>query len=61
MRASCLNSATNNRLQALYFVRHGESQDNSAYIWSRRDTPLTDKGRAQALEAAKNKKTKTKA
>lgn len=40
-------------MRALYFVRHGESEDNSNYTWSRPDTPLTDKGRDQAREAAK--------
>lgn len=41
-------------MKALYFVRHGESQDNRDYVWSRPDTPLTKKGRSQAMETAKN-------
>jgi uncharacterized phosphatase len=41
-------------MKTLYFVRHGESEDNSNFIWSRPDTPLTETGRAQARETAKN-------
>lgn len=41
-------------MKALYFIRHGESEDNRDYVWSRPHTPLTDKGRQQALETAKN-------
>lgn len=40
-------------MQALYFVRHGESEDNSRTVWSRPWTPLTDKGRQQARDSAK--------
>jgi broad specificity phosphatase PhoE len=35
-------------MKSLYFVRHGESADNAAHLWSRRDSPLTELGREQA-------------
>lgn len=35
-------------MRQLFFVRHGESADNAANVWSHTDTPLTDLGRAQA-------------
>jgi broad specificity phosphatase PhoE len=36
-----------------FFVRHGESEANRARIFSgRRDSPLTDRGRAQAITVA---------
>lgn len=35
-------------MRQLFFVRHGESVDNAANVWSHTDTPLTDLGRAQA-------------
>jgi broad specificity phosphatase PhoE len=37
----------------LYFVRHGESEDNARRIWARFDAPLTELGRKQAREAAR--------
>ncbi len=39
-------------MRALYFVRHGQSEDNKAGIWSRPTSALTDKGRLEALAAA---------
>jgi len=39
-------------MRQLYFVRHGESTDNAANVWSHTDTPLTDLGRAQAAASA---------
>lgn len=40
----------------IYFVRHGESESNLKGIFAgqREDSPLTKKGRQQALETAKN-------
>jgi uncharacterized phosphatase len=38
-------------MQVLYFVRHGESQDNVNRVWSRDDTPLTGRGKKQARTA----------
>lgn len=43
-------------MQILYFVRHGESQDNVDRVWSRPDTPLTALGKKQALEAGRKLK-----
>jgi broad specificity phosphatase PhoE len=43
-------------MQTLYFLRHGESQDNADRIWSRKDTPLTEQGRAQAMLAGQSAK-----
>jgi probable phosphoglycerate mutase len=40
-------------MQVLYFVRHGESQDNLDRVWSRHDTPLTEHGRKQARTAGR--------
>jgi probable phosphoglycerate mutase len=40
-------------MKQLYFVRHGESEDNAAGIWSRPATPLTARGREQALATAR--------
>jgi broad specificity phosphatase PhoE len=39
-------------MKHLYFVRHGESEDNLRQLWSTAQTPLTDLGRRQALQAA---------
>ncbi|HKR82438.1 MAG TPA: histidine phosphatase family protein [Candidatus Saccharimonadales bacterium] len=39
-------------MRQLYFVRHGESVDNAANVWSHTDTPLTELGRAQAVAIA---------
>ncbi len=41
-------------MKALYFVRHGQSEDNRDYIWSRPETVLTPEGRNQAMQAAAN-------
>ena len=38
-------------MQVLYYVRHGESQDNVDRVWSRQDTPLTARGKKQARAA----------
>lgn len=35
---------------SVYFVRHGESEANVEKVFSSPDTPLTDKGRAQATQ-----------
>jgi 2,3-bisphosphoglycerate-dependent phosphoglycerate mutase len=43
----------------LYVFRHGQSQDNADFLFSGwRDSPLTDKGREQALELAEKLKDK---
>ena len=36
-------------MKRIYFVRHGISEGNEANAYQKLDTPLTDKGRAQAL------------
>ncbi|MDP2703770.1 MAG: histidine phosphatase family protein [bacterium] len=36
----------------IYFVRHGESEGNVKPIWQGSDSPLTEKGRAQAVFTA---------
>lgn len=41
-------------MQKLYFVRHGQSQDNSTFTWSRDDTPLTALGEEQARAAGQD-------
>jgi probable phosphoglycerate mutase len=43
-------------MQILYFVRHGESQDNADRVWSRHDTPLTKRGRKQAAQTGQRLK-----
>lgn len=43
-------------MQKLYFLRHGESADNAARVWSSKQTPLTETGRAQAMMAGQNAK-----
>ncbi len=40
-------------MKYLYYVRHGESQDNIDRVWSRHDTPLTERGRTQAKSAGR--------
>ena len=41
-------------MTTLYFVRHGESEANAAHRFSgRSDSPLTERGRAQARAAAR--------
>ncbi len=40
-------------MKQFYFVRHGQSRDNAAHIWSAPNSPLTDAGRQQALQTAK--------
>ena len=40
-------------MQILYYVRHGESQDNVDRIWSRPHTPLTERGKKQARTAGR--------
>lgn len=37
----------------IYFLRHGESQANADYVFATPDSPLTEKGIAQAREAAR--------
>ena len=37
----------------IYFVRHGETEDNAKNIRQGPDGPLSEKGRAQALQTAK--------
>lgn len=39
-------------MKSIYFVRHGQSEDNVAGIWSRPNTPLTSEGQNQARQAA---------
>jgi len=39
-------------MHTLYFVRHGESEDNASKRWSRPASPLTNKGREQMLATA---------
>lgn len=39
-------------MNTLYFIRHGESEDNSNGIFSRPWSPLTEKGREQARATA---------
>jgi broad specificity phosphatase PhoE len=41
-------------VEVLYFIRHGESQDNVDHVWSRPYTPLTERGRQQAREAGQH-------
>lgn len=42
-------------MKRLYFVRHGESEFNKAHKWTgSTDSPLTDKGHAQAKKAGQN-------
>lgn len=43
-------------MQKLYFIRHGEAQDNADERWPRYDTPLTSKGREQARTAGQKAK-----
>lgn len=48
-------------MKHLYFTRHGESQTNIGNLWgntvgAKNDLPLTDTGRQQALETARNAK-----
>ncbi|MCA9351711.1 class I tRNA ligase family protein [Patescibacteria group bacterium] len=42
--------------KTVYFVRHGESEDNVAQLFGRPDSPLTDLGREQARESGKKLK-----
>jgi probable phosphoglycerate mutase len=43
-------------MQHVYFIRHGETQDNIDEVWPRIDVPLTDKGREQARKAGRDAK-----
>lgn len=43
-------------MQKLYFVRHGETDDNVARKWPRLDAQLTDTGREQARMAGQQAK-----
>lgn len=45
-------------MKKLYFVRHGQSEDNDAGIWSRYETRLTPAGREQARATGQNIKQK---
>lgn len=38
--------------KTVYFVRHGQSADNASPVFQSPDSPLTDKGRAQAAQVA---------
>ena len=39
-------------MKTVYFVRHGESEGNASTIWQDKNSPLTEKGRAQATMLA---------
>ena len=39
--------------KTIYFVRHGQSEDNSAPVFQSPDSPLSAKGREQAISIAK--------
>jgi broad specificity phosphatase PhoE len=43
-------------MQHLYFIRHGETQDNADLVWPRYDVPLNDAGRSQAIAAGQKAK-----
>jgi broad specificity phosphatase PhoE len=43
-------------MQHVYFIRHGETQDNFDRIWPRPDVPLNDTGRRQAIAAGEEAK-----
>jgi probable phosphoglycerate mutase len=45
-------------MQKLYFLRHGESADNVARVWSHAHAALTENGRAQAMMAGQAAKAK---
>jgi len=44
-------------MQTLYFIRHGETTDNTSGRWGNYDTPLSDVGRSQATAAGRAAKT----
>ena len=41
-------------MKTIYFVRHGQSQANVDRIYAPDDSPLTEKGRQQAIDGGKN-------
>jgi broad specificity phosphatase PhoE len=40
-------------MQTLYFIRHGESEDNAAGVWAHKTSPLTEKGKEQARQTGR--------
>ncbi len=45
-------------MRQLYYIRHGQTDDNKAHHWGHYETPLNDTGRQQAIQAGKLAKAK---
>ena len=58
-KVSYMPKKESNTRPTVYIFRHGQTEDNADFIFSGwRDSPLTEKGREQALELAKKLKDK---